>query len=93
MVWAQEAVLSTGNTQGSRDLLMTQDTRLALCLMGQLVAALPANDPDTFKQWLADGVHEMGEPGVVELMVDWMVSLLTQDEADRLVGWHLGVSV
>ena len=24
-------------------------------------------------------------------MLEWMVLLLTQDEADRLVGWHLGV--
>ena len=48
-------------------------------------------NPVTFKQWLADGVHEIGEPGVAELMVVWMVPLLTQDEADRLVSWHLGV--
>ena len=34
---------------------MSQDTRIALCLMGQLVVALRANDPDTFKQWLAGG--------------------------------------
>tara|TARA_B100000401_G_scaffold404381_1_gene318542 strand:+ start:103 stop:222 length:120 start_codon:yes stop_codon:yes gene_type:complete len=31
---------------------MTQDTRIALFLMGELVAALHANDPDLFKRWL-----------------------------------------
>ena len=29
---------------------MTQDTRIALFLMGELVAALRANDPDPFKR-------------------------------------------
>ena len=72
---------------------MPYETRLALCLMKELVAALRANDPNTFKQWLADGVHELGEPGVAVLMVDWLVPMLTQDEPDRLVGWHLGVSI
>ena len=28
---------------------MTRDTRIALYLMGELVAALRANDPDLFK--------------------------------------------
>ena len=35
---------------------MTEDTRIALCLLGELVAALRANDPDTFKQWLSEGI-------------------------------------
>ena len=75
----------------SHGIPMSYETRLALCPLSELVSALRRNDPDTFKQWLADGVHELGEPGVAELMVDWIVPLLTQDEADRLVGWHLGV--
>ena len=70
---------------------MPYETRLALCLLSELVAAPRSNDPETFKQWLADGVQELGEPAVSELVLEWMVPLLTQDEADRLVGWHLGV--
>ena len=35
-----------------------------------------------------DGVH-FG----LELMQDWMNPLLTEGEQDRLVGWHLGVSL
>ena len=78
---------------GSHGKPMHYETRIALCLLSELVGALRANDPDTFKHWLADGVHELGEPGVVELMVDWMVPLLTQHEADRMAVWHLGVSL
>ena len=72
---------------------MSQDTQMHLLLLSELIAALRANDPDTFKQWLAGGAQDLGEHAVAELMVDWMVPLLTQDEADRLVGWHLGVSL
>ena len=46
----------TGNTNGSHDGPMTQDTRIALFLMGELVAALRANDPDLFKRWLFGGL-------------------------------------
>ena len=38
---------------------MTEETRMALLLTGELVA-------------------------------DWMTPLLTQEEEDKLVGWHLG---
>ena len=80
-----------GNALSSNRKPMPYETRLALCLLSELVGALRANDPDTFKQWLADGVQVLGEPVVAELMLEWMVPLLTKDEADRLVGWHLGV--
>ena len=70
---------------------MRQDTQMHLRLLSELIAALRANDPDTFKQWLAGGAQDLGEHAVAELMLEWMVPLLTQDEADRLVGWHLGV--
>ena len=30
---------------------------------------------------------------VTELMADWMTPLLTQEDKDMLVGWHLGVSL
>ena len=68
---------------------MSQDTQMHLLLLSELIAALRSNDPDTFKQWLAGGAHDLGEEAVAEMMLDWMVPLLTQDEADRLVGWNL----
>ena len=72
---------------------MTQETCIALLLLGEPVTALRANAPDTFKQWLVGGIQDLGKSAVTELMADWMTPLLTQEEADRLVGWHLRVSL
>ena len=71
---------------------MTRDTRIALFLMGELVAALRANDSDLFKRWLYGGIEDLGEPAVTELLLDWLDPFLTEEEQDRLTGWHLGVS-
>ena len=72
---------------------MQQDTRIALLLLGELVTALRANDTDTFKRWLVGGIQDLGKPAVTELMTDWLTPLQTQEDTDRLVGWHLGVSI
>ena len=72
---------------------MTRDTRIALFLMGVLVAALRANDPDLFMRWLYGGIEDLGEPVVEELLLDWLDPFLTVEEQDRLLGWHLGVSM
>ena len=56
---------------------MTQDTRIALFLMGELVAALRANDSDLFKRWLYGGIEDLGEPAVTELLLDWLDPFLT----------------
>ena len=87
------AVIHAGNALGSHGKQMPYETRHALCLLSELVAALRSNAPDTFNQWLAGEAHDLGEHAVAELMHEWMVPLLTQDEADRLVGWNLGVSL
>ena len=39
---------------------MTRDTRIACFLMGELVAALRANDSDLFKRWLSDWAGQRG---------------------------------
>ena len=72
---------------------MTFDTLMALCLLEQLVAALRANDPDTFKRWLYGGIQDLGEPAVTELLLDWIDLFITRVERDRMVAWHLGVSL
>ena len=72
---------------------MTHDTRIALFLMGELVAALRTNDPDLFKRWLYGGIEDLGEPAVTELLLDWLYSFLTEVEKDKLIGWHLGVNL
>ena len=64
-----------------------------MLLIGELLTALRANDPNTFKRWLVGGIQDLGKPAVIELMADWMTPLLTQEDADRLVGWHLVVSL
>ena len=51
---------------------MPDDTRIALFLLGELITALRANDPDTFKRWLYGGIQDLGEPAVTELLMDWM---------------------
>ena len=72
---------------------MTLDTRMALCLLEQLVAALRANDPDLFKSWLIGGVQDLGKPAVEELLLNWLAPFLAEEEKDRMIAWHLGVSL
>ena len=72
---------------------MSRDTRIALFLMGELVAALRANDPDAFRGLLTEGIQELGVTEVEELLLDWLNSFLTMEEQDRLLGWHLGLSL
>ena len=72
---------------------MLQDTRITLFLLAELVAALRANDPDTFKRWLCGGVQDLGKPAVKELLMDWLDPFLNEAEKDRLIAWHLGVSL
>ena len=54
---------------------------------------LITNDPDTFKGWLSGGVQDLGEPAVTELLLDWLDSFITETERDRMVAWHLRVSL
>ena len=72
---------------------MTFETQMHLLLLSELVSALRANDSDTFRRWLSGGIQDLGKPAIEELMIKWLNPLLAQDEADRLVGWHLGVSL
>jgi len=72
---------------------MTLNTQMTLALLQELLLALRANDPDDFKAWLSLGIDRLGEPAVTKLLLDWINPTLTTDEADRLVGWHLEVSL
>ena len=65
---------------------MTRHTRIALFLMGKLVAALRANAPDAFRDLLSEGIQELGVTEVEELLLDWLDPFLTEQEQDRLVG-------
>ena len=59
---------------------MTRDTRIALFLMGELVAALRANDPDAFRGLLSEGMQELGATEVEELLLDCLHSFLNAEE-------------
>ncbi len=61
--------------------------------MGELVASLRTNDSDLFKRWLYGGIEDLGESAVEELLLDWLDPFLTVEEQNRLMGWHLGVSL
>ena len=72
---------------------MTLDTQMTLALLQELLLALRANDADGFKGWLALGLEELGRQVDLEPMQDWMSPLLPEVERDRMVAWHLGVSL
>jgi hypothetical protein len=54
---------------------MTFDTQMTLALLQELLRALRANDSDAFKAWLLLGIERLGEPAVIELMVDWFTQM------------------
>ena len=72
---------------------MTIETQMTIALLQELLLALRANEPDAFKGWLSLGIERLGKPAVIELMLDGLSPILTANESDRLVGWHLGVSL
>ena len=72
---------------------MTQHTRVGLFLLGELIAALRANDADTFRGLVSKGIQELGAKEVEDLLLDRLYSFLTVEEQDRLTGWHLGVNL
>ena len=82
-----------GKTSGKHICFMTLETRIDLFLLNELVSALRANDPDTFKRRLCGGVQDLGKTAVEELLLDWLAPFLTKEEKDRLIAWHLGVSL
>ena len=58
-----------GNTSGSHVEAMTYEAEMHLLLLSELVFALRANDPETFKRWLAGGIQDLGKPVIEELMI------------------------
>ena len=72
---------------------MTRDTRIALFLIGELVAALRANDSDAFRGLPFEGIQELGVTEIEELLFDCLNSFLSREEQDGLTCWRLGVSL
>ena len=72
---------------------ITQAIRIALFLLGELVAAIGAIDRESIKEWLCGGNKDMGRAAVEGLMIEWMNSLPNEDDLDRIVAWQLGDSL
>ena len=62
-------------------------------LLEELVLAVKANDADSFKGWLYEGLQELGEPVLTGLVLNVMLPSLSTSEKDRIVAWYLGVSL
>ena len=62
-------------------------------LLEELVLAVRADDADSFKGWLYEGLQELGEPVLTALVLNVMLPLLSTTEKDRIVAWYLGVSI
>ena len=59
---------------------MSRDIRIALSLVGKLVAALRANSTDAFRDLLLGAVHALGKPVATGLLPSWLRSNLTLEE-------------
>ena len=72
---------------------MTLETLTNVTLHTELLLALRANDAKGFRTLLEMGLEELGQDVVDELTRDFLVPLLSEAEADRMVGWNWGVSL
>ena len=62
-------------------------------LLEDLVLSVRANDAQSFKGWLYEGLQELGELVLPGLVLNVMLPLLSTTEKDRIVAWYLGVSL
>ena len=72
---------------------MTLETLTTVMVLTELLLALRANDPKGFRTLLEMGLNELGLDVVDELTPDFLVPLLSEEEADRMVGWNWRVSL
>ena len=72
---------------------MTLETLTNVTLLTELLLASRANDAKGFRTLLEMGLEELGQDVVDELTRDFLVPLLSEAEADGVVGWNWGVSL
>ena len=75
-----------GNTHGSCIETLMLETLTTIALLKKLLLALQANDPNEFRTLLEIGLKELGLDVVNEMTRDFLVLLLSEEEADRMVG-------
>ena len=60
--------------------------------MGELFAALRANDTDVFRGLLSEGIREIGVTEVEELLLDWLDPFPTVAEEARILMFSQSIS-
>ena len=66
---------------------MSPETLTTVTLLTELFLALRLNDAGAFKHLLSLCLDEHGHETVDELTWDFLLPLLSDEEADRMVGW------
>jgi len=69
---------------------MTDDTRIALFLMGGACSCPTRQCPLPLQSLAVWGHRRPWRASVEELLLDWLDPFLTEEEQDRLIVWHLG---
>ena len=59
----------------------------------QLQSCTSSQCPCTLKRGLNGGIQDLGETPVTELVLEWLDAVITATERDRIMAWHLGVSL
>ena len=72
---------------------MTLETLTTVTLLTKPLLALRASDAKGFRTLLEMGLEELGLAVVDELTRVFLVPLLSEEEADRKVGWNWGVNL
>ena len=88
---AEPTTNKEGNPYSSCTEAMPVYTLTTVTLLTELLLALRENNADGFKRLLALGLQELGLEVVDELTRDFLVPLLSETEADRMVAWYLGL--
>ena len=72
---------------------MTHGTRIVLWLIGELAIVLHADEPDIVKRRLLARNQHHPHPAVTELLLNWLDPFITATELDKMMAWHLEVSL
>ena len=68
-------------------------TLTTVTLLTELLLAPRENNADGFKLLMNLGLQELGLVVVEELTGDFLVPLLSETEADRMIAWYWGLSL
>ena len=87
----KEEVLAKLKTHAWKMRLKRTNTRGSIMSVEIIYQCL--NNKSTLQKIVSGDFQDLGRPEGEELMLFSMNPLLTVEEMDRLMGWHLGVSI